>query len=325
MILFRYLLPGCERPTLWRKSRHRKRKVAQSGQIEESTSDGGQFKYPETRLSPCSLRPRAEEDNISNLDLISPTDVEKSVLNRLPLELRLMIYSYVLGRDKNLLILTPFKMRALRDESWSPVFKSVLDAVGNGAVITREDRRFWPQRTALLRTSRQVYTEAVELLYTGNTFVIRHSEMLSRLSKSIPPQRFNTIRSISVHWTPWQSGILAKWENREPWCRLWELIASMENLSILEVNILDWQPLHEGNSNYTHLIEPISELRGLQEFVLNARQVRYQWDHRPYDSPMNEIEIGIQESTKVFLQHLEETVKLPRGAEGPLLDMGFNY
>ncbi|KAL8941247.1 MAG: hypothetical protein Q9216_002350 [Gyalolechia sp. 2 TL-2023] len=155
-----------------------------------------QTKYPETRISPCSLRPRKDDDNISSLELYQTNALAASLLKRLPLEVRQEIYGYVLGRHKNCLVLLPFKIRAIPETNYTG--SNVLAASRNQGFLSARGHLIWPRRPALLRTCRQIYTEAVGLLYAGNTFVIKHPEILFHFSKAIPPQRLNSLRSLRL-------------------------------------------------------------------------------------------------------------------------------
>ncbi|KAF2690702.1 hypothetical protein K458DRAFT_61833 [Lentithecium fluviatile CBS 122367] len=54
--------------------------------------------------------------------------------------------------------------------------------------------------TALLRTCRSIYSEAIDLLYSGNVFIILQNPTLNKLHSSIPSQNFARIRSLHIHW-----------------------------------------------------------------------------------------------------------------------------
>ncbi len=248
--------------------------------------NGQQTKYPETRMSPCSLQPRRDEDNISSLELDPSVGLDGSFLNRLPLEIRQEIYSYVLGRQDNFLIMVPFKIRAVLDScTWDsnhrdhPERIDPLDIKANGQRITDQRRRFWPQRTALLRTCRQAYVEAIELLYTQNMFVITHPQMLYRFAKSIPVERFNSIRNLRISFSTSNCGALSYWSlnywRQAEWEMFWKLVASMEDLQTLKVDILDWTD--DNLSPHKYLLGNIIHIRGLQNFRFNIGEYIGHW------------------------------------------------
>ncbi|KAI4175613.1 MAG: hypothetical protein LQ346_008051 [Caloplaca aetnensis] len=266
-------------------------------------------------MSPCSLRPRRDEDNISSLELDPSVGLEDSLLNRVPLEIRQEIYSYVLGRQDNFLIMVPFKIRAVLDScTWDrnhrdhPERTDPLDIKANGQRITDQRRRFWPQRTALLCTCRQAYAEAIGLLYTQNTFVITHPQMLFRFAKSIPIQRFNSIRNLRVSFSTPSCGALSYWTfnywRRAEWEMFWKLVASMDDLRTLRVDILDWTA--ENLSPHNSLLRDISHIRGLQIFRLNIRRI-----HRLLGAFMDGIEVQ-PEGTNDFIRCIEAAVVLPK-------------
>ncbi|KAL8928751.1 MAG: hypothetical protein Q9208_001529 [Pyrenodesmia sp. 3 TL-2023] len=242
--------------------------------------------------------------------------LEDSLLHRLPLEIRQVIYGYVLGRQDNFLIMVPFGLRAVLDScTWDshhrdhPERSDPLDVKANGRRITDQRRRFWPHRTALLRTCRHVYIEAIGLLYTQNTFVITHPQMLFRFAKSIPIQRFNSIRNLRISFSARICGVLSYWRfnywRHAEWEMFWKLVASMEGLRTVKVDILDWAA--DNLSPHNSLLGNIIHIRGLQMFRLNVRSI-----HRPLSAFENGVEVPLAEGTKDFIQRIETAVVLPK-------------
>ncbi|KAL8640446.1 MAG: hypothetical protein Q9228_002636 [Teloschistes exilis] len=208
----------------------------------ESCEAREQTKWPETRTSPCSLKPRGEEgagsDDLSVLDLdVVNSGLEESGLQRLPLELRQEIYGYVLGREENWLVFLPFKMRAVPADHCI-TRGDVTDSQVNQHKLARDDRLFWPQRTALLRTCRQVYREAVDLLYTGSTFVVKHPKILFTFAKCIPQQRCSdSIRNLRIVLAPKTCSSACYGLSFEQYRRFWNIILGMEGLRKLHVDM----------------------------------------------------------------------------------------
>ena len=304
MLPFGWLFRGRRWPDC-KKSAHRRRWEREQ---REGPTSREQTKWPETRLSPCSLRPRREDNkNISDLNLALSAGLGNSILNRLPLEIRQEIYSYVLGKEENCLIIVPFKLRTVPPEQY---ISNVMNAAVNGRLILEDGNGLWPQRPALLRTCRQVYTEAVRLLYTGNTFVIKHPELLLRFAKAIPPQRFDSIRSLHVCLNPRQSGNFSSWVDSQEWKVFWHNIAGIKNLQNLEVNISD--EIHSTNPTKAEtvcrtLLLPLLQIRGLLTCRLNVR-VLYMvggFHHYAEDLP-------ISPKTKAFLRKIESVCKLTK-------------
>lgn len=235
-----------------------------------------QTKWPETRTSPCSLEQRGEDgvgsDILSVLDLDAVSGFEGSALHRLPLELRQEIYGYVLGREENWLVFLPFKMRAV-PAGHLITRGDVTDSHANQFKVARDDRFFWPQRTALLRTCRQVYREAIDLLYTGNTFVIKHPKILFTLANYIPRQRLRNIRNLHLFFSPTGCNSPDPCYDLEmdEYPRCWDIILGMERLRTLRVH---------ADLRFSHGVMPvvvahwITMLKGLNKFALNFQVVR---------------------------------------------------
>ncbi|KAL9586629.1 MAG: hypothetical protein Q9212_000764 [Teloschistes hypoglaucus] len=239
-----------------------------------------QTKWPETRTSPCSLRPRGEgegSDDLSVLDLDTVSGLEGSALHRLPLELRQEIYGYVLGREENWLVFLPFKMRAV-PAGHLITRGDVTDSHFNHYKVVRDDRLFWPQRTALLRTCRQVYREAVDLLYTNNTFVVKHPKILLTLAKYIPPQRLGSIRNLHIVLAPTACLSSCYGLTLDEYRRFWDIVLGMEQLRKLHLDLrcayLLRHPELDGRDICRQHIGHIMMLTELNEFTLNFRALR---------------------------------------------------
>ncbi|KAL8836044.1 MAG: hypothetical protein Q9170_003089, partial [Blastenia crenularia] len=239
--------------------------------------------------------------------------LETSLFNRLPLEIRREIYGYVLGREENCMILLPFKIRA-QPERCCSMNDYVTWAARNEGLIAGSWKRFWPRRPALLQTCRQIYTEAVDLLYTDNTFVVKHPELLSRFIKAIPPQRLNTIRSLRICLETWQCGVLSQWAHtqtgREEWGKMWRAVAGMEHLMNLEVEFVGESYSYtwaEQPNIYLALLPSLLQIRGLHRFQLRVR-IRQTTREALLDCE----DVPLTRETKALVKEIEESVKLPR-------------
>ena len=155
---------------------------------------------PRPVTSPCSLRQREHHKNISSVSVAADTNVDCMLLRRLPAELRSAIWAYAIGGDEFCLITIPWKLTtaphvdpAAAFDTWDDIALSRYHTTSGCAV-----QPLTPRRTALLKTCRQIYIEAVELLYSTNTFVLHDCDTLVTLSRSIPPQRLDSIRSLRL-------------------------------------------------------------------------------------------------------------------------------
>ena len=176
------------------------------------------------------------------------------LLRKLPLELRLEIFSHVLGNDKFRLITVPWKVIAVPDVdgnvSMSHEYFEArsLHCANLNPGPTSDDYFTKPRNMpnipghgiALLQTCSQIYQEAVELLFSTNTFAIHDFHTLENFAKSVPPQRLNAIRSLKVHWSPLTS-IPYRHDRTPPYdlplCLdwFWQLIVNMKSLRNLDV------------------------------------------------------------------------------------------
>ena len=92
----------------------------------------------------------------------------------------------------------------------------------------------------LLKTCRRIYSETIDLLYTGNTFDTNTPVCMTLFFDAVLPHRFNMIRSLQTTWK-----ISAKWFTEEPspsqekheYDRAWLILCGMENLRKLSVEL----------------------------------------------------------------------------------------
>lgn len=126
---------------------------------------------------------------------------------------------------------------------------------------------------SLLLTCRQIHEEAVEMLYSTNTFNFDYEEVLSRFLSLDSRRHVKHIRSVHVSTAMWRisCGELTPIYTaasvapvREPWIRLWPLLLEFENLMHVRLDIY--------GTSYKGLqgedLEPIRQLRGLKTFDL---------------------------------------------------------
>ncbi len=130
------------------------------------------------------------------------TGFERSILRRLPMELRLHIYSLALAAEE---IAHPM----IHEGITCPKVPDVLvfstriehcrishcrnDYRLEDVVVSISSRRSKSKRAALLRTCHQVYTETVDLLYQQRTFVM-DARAFTALAAMIPQHSLDRIR-----------------------------------------------------------------------------------------------------------------------------------
>ncbi|KAF2110414.1 hypothetical protein BDV96DRAFT_583968 [Lophiotrema nucula] len=144
------------------------------------------------------------------LHLPSPqsTQNESLLLGKLPAEIRLQIWAEVVG-GKTIHILRKMGKVGHRIcpgkgcEHCSPTH--MMDNLPRMGYPPREAEPFGKEKILsetsllpLLSTCRQIYSEAIDLLYTTNTFDFPHVWNLDFFKSTVLPKRFNTIRSITL-------------------------------------------------------------------------------------------------------------------------------
>ncbi|KAL8771394.1 MAG: hypothetical protein Q9194_004895 [Teloschistes cf. exilis] len=221
---------------------------------------------PETRL------------NLSQDFLVSPSTVPPTcALLSLPFELRQSIYENALGESILLLSNNYGKIRIHRTlpphcVTWSsdgPKYK------WNMETADFESRSGFPTYRLLL-TCRQIYVEAIDILYSKNVFNLDSPLMLIHLKDlSFLPQRFHKIRHLSLSWTYMTDPAHFNGSIHEPydwatWERFWKIIAHDMRLVSLSANIGYIGDRH-GLNMEGDWMKPILEVRGLREAKICVR------------------------------------------------------
>ncbi|KAL8782303.1 MAG: hypothetical protein Q9213_005497 [Squamulea squamosa] len=198
---------------------------------------------------------------------------ESLLLSRLPLELRQEIYTYVIGgslvhvlrKGKHLAHVrckrqteTDFERYCRPHASYTcHSGMSTLGSTANGNI-------------ALLRTCRQVYVEAVEIMYAQNTFEFDHQDLFLLFSWNTLPQRLETIRHLHLNCREdsFSSSFFKVEFGSSSWIMMWQHIKEdMPGLKHLRVRILGEQgSSHPSEDRWW--VTPMLQLRGLKTFQL---------------------------------------------------------
>ncbi|KAL8708908.1 MAG: hypothetical protein Q9220_006240 [cf. Caloplaca sp. 1 TL-2023] len=304
MLPFGWLFRGRAWPSLKKSSRQRRWEWQEKINTCPARE---QTKYPETRTSPCTLKLRGQDVNISALDLHQMNGLKASGLLRLPMEIRQEIYGYILGREENLLIPFPFRMRAVPT---TPNENRIVIPFPDGDKYypVRVYPSIWSRRPAILRTCRQVYVEAVDLLYTGNTFVVQYPPWFIFFAKCIPPQRLHAIRSLRISFGLPTHDIPCRITPALQWQEFWKLIASMQSLCSLDVCIQSWTTYGDWREDErAKLLYPLLQLRGLHSFDLKFDIV--QWSSHNGSEP--EL-VPLTQKMNALVRQIKEVAKMPR-------------
>ncbi|KAL8864422.1 MAG: hypothetical protein Q9198_009867, partial [Flavoplaca austrocitrina] len=164
-----------------------------------------QTPYPDTNTNPIPLKARTQETE--EISLLNPGD-RKTIglgdngLGRLPPELRHQIYKLIFSASSNVLILQPSQKIIAVPETrsvhhWLMAGQGYPPRFLNHYDDNRE-AKFCANRPAILRTCRQIYIEAVELLYSENTFVFKDAAIFAAFTEAVGRRRLDAIRKLRV-------------------------------------------------------------------------------------------------------------------------------
>ncbi|KAL9023529.1 MAG: hypothetical protein Q9180_008196, partial [Flavoplaca navasiana] len=309
------------RSCVWQSSKktRKRRRWIEEVKARRNRPTKPQTPYPDASTSPIPLKARTKEtEEISLLDLADgKTGLVDSGLGRLPLEIRVEIWKLVFGAEDNVFVLLPSqKIRAV-PETWS-VHHWLMAGQGypNRRFLSdhgeqSNDARFCANRPAILRTCRQIYIEAVELLYSENAFVFKDASTFTAFTKAVVPRRLNAIRTIRLYFceaswpcippnasgyeegferagTPeddeeeeWHSGFPSSVPTcsykeilkRRQWYWCWTTIASMRDLNSLDT-LVDYKPkwhLENQKLIYHDMLRPLLQVHGIRDFKLKCR------------------------------------------------------
>ena len=223
---------------------------------------------------------------------------------RLPYELRLRIYEYVLGGRQINIVHCPGKRRLAHR---CQLYDASDPNVNERDARNQCSEEHWTDPpcnlSLLLRTCRLIYTEAAEVLYTKNSFGVYGLQNLASFvcfSRTIRPQRLASIAKFTVIIQNWHRitaqekeilrylfviyGTIPGFSNHRPrftypysklrdpdraypWRQLWRIVKEeMTGLRVLNVRLVDLT--HEAISLTPHItadwILPILEIPGVE-------------------------------------------------------------
>lgn len=189
------------------------------------------------------------------------------LFQKLPAEIRLMIYNYVFGDETVHLVQLKGKIRHVRCQHSSSSLESnrhccpVTPArwrVNDGRIPGHTDRVLYPHThsllpemlsnssLSLLRTCRAIYAEAADIPYTNSVFDVDDLHTFIAFSLSVCPERLQSIKRLTVQWMPvWQpmageehkSSIYSHTHNDRLWALFWTRVASLKGLKELRLSL----------------------------------------------------------------------------------------
>ena len=258
------------------EERYRQRKRTESTRVrnrieQHSLTDRYQL------VSPPPNRRNLSRASFTTADSTSPS----WFLGRLPLELRRFIYEYVLGGRKVLyLVMTPHGIIRCIFRSLSA--HGVELCLGDGV---------HPQ---LLRTCRQIYNEALGIMYTSNLVSVREGYVPACATDLyVLPQRINVIKHLRVQWFfdfSWRRSLREdEYYNGHSWRLFWNLVVTeMTCLETLEMRFVFSAP-YEWSDEIAFGVDapwakPLHKVKGLKEVKLKV-----QWTGRSRPAPKSQV------------------------------------
>lgn len=237
--------------------RHFRRQRARRASSDDDASAGGRggagdhipppLPLPRVRALTLPLRRFFRSDGLQ----LTNVQNQSSFFTKLPLEIRLQIYQYMLGNGGPIHILRKHRKLAHRlcraygtnppktcveAECWGARYTTGRMVQNLGIPLWREvgdvaDRGLLDP----VLTCRRLYSESISILYSHNTFDFDQRESLYSLSITILPDRFNMIRSIQLHHltNPANLNLPDVWVL---WEQIWRIIADMQGLRELRIS-----------------------------------------------------------------------------------------
>lgn len=205
------------------------------------------------------------------------SNVDCAFLSRLPIELRLEIYTLVLGGKLLHIVQLPRKLAhrscpSANEYGYRTCCQTTLRTnVQNSAPKARESLS--SAGTAILQSCRQIYMEAIDLLYNSNVFDFDHLQTFVYFFKSIPSPRLATISTLHITWSVSHSNgsygqaidALNEWER---FCHV--VATKMSGLRHFKVFLSHNLPIHglDIDGEDSVWIKPLLEIKGLRTFNL---------------------------------------------------------
>ena len=233
------------------------------------------IQYRKQPRAPDNVRSRRLRRQLSSLAIHGSMNQSCMLLQRLPLELRLIIFSHVIGNDQFRIITIPWKLVAAPDIEGN--VSMTRDHISSFFGRSPNQRRGFSSGNALLQTCRQIYQEAIDVLYATNTFVFLDFPTFETFAKTILPARLNAIRSLQFRYSPtksigYQHECTGHYDLPSELDSIWELVLSMKGLQHLDLELEAysrvWKDDQERKSSEVRRLSPLLDLRGLSTFQL---------------------------------------------------------
>jgi len=206
------------------------------------------------------------------------TNASSPLLCKLPLEIRRKIYAYALGQQVIHILLVPHRITHICCTSPTVTDFTRVCCPHAGTSPVPQHVPTPPSKipVALLRTCRQIYTEALPVLYGLNTFDINDLSAFVFLAAAIPPKGLASMRSLHVLWMadfPPLRDEITKPAFKAPFddatfLRFWTVLATrmpaLRELRMATYHSI-WTPTIDVKDEW---VQPLKRVKGLDLFEL---------------------------------------------------------
>ncbi|KAL8954102.1 MAG: hypothetical protein Q9222_000081 [Ikaeria aurantiellina] len=244
---------------------------------------------------------RSRRRTLSILPATTPQSTSR-FLTVLPLEVRQEIYAWVLGgrlvhivRKGKYMAHIRCKLNGPSDftRACRPAAAATCHEESPGLAFTANGN------IALLMTCRQIYKEAVEILYSSNTFDFDHQDLFLLFTRSILPQRLAQIRSLEFSFKTLHLKLPFAYAEsvKSAWVLMWRIIAKdTPALRHLRLRIGGEHGLPYPSMDREWWMEDILQVTGLQSFDIEFRAPSNVW--MEYGDGVFEMERLMKESIR---------------------------
>ncbi|KAL2831039.1 hypothetical protein BJY01DRAFT_226792 [Aspergillus pseudoustus] len=220
----------------------------------------------------------------------SADQYQSILLSNLPLEVRELIYEHTSYFPDQ--VGSVVAQRGLDVHIFSHAGKLVWrrrSGIDGSGCSSHCYRKFYPHTPrslnllALVLTCRRIYSEAIDILYSRNTFVFRNLTAITSFLSNVLPQRLNCIRALRLKWLfrdyevdiPDGTGASYSAVVKKPFDRRWdalrEILLSTRMSGLRKLHITLQGDFLRGHGAWDEQIfEPMRRMQGLREFEVEA-------------------------------------------------------
>ncbi|KAL8677903.1 MAG: hypothetical protein Q9186_005714 [Xanthomendoza sp. 1 TL-2023] len=241
-----------------------------------------------------------------SLSLLPPSSQSDSrFLARLPLEIRQEIYNYIVGGNLVHVVRKGQHLAHVRcKHCWESDFQRDCRRYASNTCHSAAPSMGFTANgnIALLRTCRQVYSEALPIMYSHNTFDFDHQDLFLLFSRSLLPQRLMGIRMLHLYCKEWElrRPFLRTGAGPSAWSLTWQVIREgMPGLQHLHVKIAGEQGSCFPSEDRAWWVQPMLQIRDLKSFHLEFRVASNNWV---------EFGDGVFEMSRLLEEHIRSVV-----------------